>query len=150
MLQHAEIAVFVLLRNRALAQIGFKKVGADQVGTAHRSATHVGPPQGGGRQVGPAQIRAEEAGGIELGRLQIGFFQDGAGEIGVGQVAARQVQARQVAEGKNRAGPPYTPRVEHFVAGGGGAHIFLGELGKAGGSGLGQACKFQLLMLIHA
>ena len=46
---------------------------------------------------------------------------------------------------KTARAPAHTAGIEHFVARGSGAHIFLGELGKAGVPGLGHARKFQLV-----
>ena len=53
-----------------------------------------------------------------------------AGEIGIRQVAARQIQPGQVAEGENRARPAHAARIQHFMAGGGGATSFWVSLAK--------------------
>ena len=138
MLQHAQVSVLVLLGDGAFAQIRFVEVGADQIGAAQRGPAHVHPAHRGAFKIGAAHVGAKEAGHVQLGAGEVGFFQHRAGEVGIGQVAPRQVQAGQIAEGEDRARPAHAPGLEHFVAGDGCAHVFLGELGETGMAGLGH------------
>ena len=130
-LQHAQLAETILLRDRAFAQIGFVEIGADQIGAAQRRAAQVRAPQAGAFEIGAPEIRAEETGRFEARARKIRLFEDGAGEVRIGQIAPGEVEARKVAKRENRARAAHPPGIEHFMPRCGSGSLLLGQFGKA-------------------